>query len=106
MILSYDIGTTTLKIALIDEEGNFYNYKVQKLLTNINGNKAECNSGDYLTFLSLYLKEIDTSLIDAISISGNGPSIVPILGKPEIKDSPIKVKAYPTFSSTYSWNIG
>lgn len=96
MILSYDIGTTTLKIALIDEEGNFYNYKVQKLLTNINGNKAECNSGDYLTFLSLYLKEIDTSLIEAISISGNGPSIVSILGKPEIKDSLIKVKAYPT----------
>lgn len=96
MILAYDIGTTTLKIALIDEEGNFYNYKVQKLLTNIDDKKAECNSGDYLTFLSLYLKEIDTSLIEAISVSGNGPSIVAILGEPEIKDSLIKVKAYPT----------
>ncbi|MBK5200549.1 MAG: hypothetical protein JJE21_03340 [Spirochaetaceae bacterium] len=96
MILSYDIGTTTLKIALIDEKGNFYNYKVQKLLTNISDKKAECNSGDYLTFLSLYLKEIDTNLIEAISISGNGPSIVAILDEPEINESLIKVKAYPT----------
>lgn len=96
MILAYDIGTTTLKIALIDKDGTFYNYKVQKLLTNISGIKAECNSGDYLTFLSLYLKEIDTTLIEAISVSGNGPSIIAILGKPEIKDSLIKVNAYPT----------
>ena len=96
MILAYDIGTTTLKIALIDERGNFFNYQEQRVMSQIDGDRAECNSQDYLTFLSLYLKSVDTSLIDAISVSATGPSLVPTLGEPVIENELIKVKAYPT----------
>jgi xylulokinase len=96
MILAYDIGTTLLKLALIDKNGTFKNYESKRVLSHIQDDVAECNSQDYLTFLSLYLKKIDTTLIDAISISGTGPSIVPILGSPIIENNLIKVKAYPS----------
>lgn len=95
MILAYDIGTTSLKLALIDKNGSFKNYEHKRVMSNIHGDIAECNSQEYLTFLSIYLKKIDTSLIDAISISGTGPSIVPILEQPVIENDLIKIKSYP-----------
>lgn len=95
MILAYDIGTTTLKLALIDKDGNFTNYEHQRILSHIDGNIAESNSQDYLTFLSLYLKKVDTSKIDAISVSGTGPGLIPILDSPIIENDFIKIKAYP-----------
>jgi len=95
MVLAYDIGTTTLKLALVDKDGNFKNFEHQRVMSHIHGDIAECNSQEYLTFLSLYLKKIDTSLIDTISISGTGPSIVPVLDSPILENDLIKVKAYP-----------
>ena len=85
MILTIDIGTTTLKAALFSEEGVLCSTSHAKV-------GAPSNSGEIDPMLwSKALGSVCSALdplssVKAVVISGNGPTLVPVLGKPESKD--------------------
>lgn len=89
MILTIDYGTTNLKAALIDKEGQFYNYHNEEIPHIIDGDINETDSSIYLNFLINYLKTIDKSLIEAIIISSNGPSFLSLYSELSYKNGKI-----------------
>lgn len=79
MIFALDIGTSYIKTALIDRSGNSFNPK-RVLLNSVKDNDlmeidpVEWTSGFYSVFEE-YSREHN---IEAIVISGNGPTVVPV----------------------------
>lgn len=96
MILTIDFGTTNLKAALIDKEGNFYNYFTKEVATKIDKDIFEVNPDDYIQFLVDYLKLINTKEIEAIAISSNGPSFLSLYSDIKFEDGNFIYKSSPT----------
>lgn len=87
MILALDFGTSNLKAALINKEGKFFNYITKSVSPIITDQKCTLDANIYLDFLSDYLISIDTDQIDAIIISSNGPSFIPIYSPVTLKNN-------------------
>jgi len=87
MLFTIDIGTSTFKTALWDFDGKRLSFKTAPLSIIINnGIKHEADPSSWETaFEECCKKTGDLSKVQAIVISGNGPSLVPVLeeGKPE-----------------------
>ncbi len=90
MILSIDLGTTNLKAALINKEGQFYNYTSQQVAAIINGDICEIDPKIYLDFVIKYIKSVNKEKIEAISISSNGPSFLALFSPIKINNNEIE----------------
>lgn len=85
MILTIDLGTTTLKAALFSEEG---------VLSSISHAALDKTSHTYEIDTILWSHALarvcsslgDLNFVRAIVISGNGPTLVPVLGEPASKN--------------------
>jgi len=90
MLLTIDIGTSTFKSALWNmESGNPFLAAVSVSLSiDVSGGvKHEADPSQWLRAFKECCKNLkDLKKVDAIIISGNGPSLVPVLGEPSLKD--------------------
>ncbi len=85
MILTIDLGTTTLKAALFSEDGVLCSTKHAKLDAPSHNNEIDPMLwSKALSSVCNALGEL--SSVQAVVISGNGPTLVPVLGKPESKE--------------------
>ncbi|MCL2271210.1 MAG: FGGY-family carbohydrate kinase [Treponema sp.] len=84
MLLTVDIGTSSLKSALWDYEGNRLSFASVPLAVDLNdGNKHETDCTQWLrSFESSCAKLGELRSVEAIVISGNGPTLVPVTGEP------------------------
>lgn len=81
MILAIDFGTSNLKAALINKDGIFFNYHTQEVTPEVNGDICQINANIYLDFTYNYINSIDTTKVEAIIISSNGPSFIPLFSE-------------------------
>lgn len=85
MILTIDLGTTTLKAALFSEDGRVCS--IRHVTLDKPSSTHEINPIHWSKALAKACNTLgDLSLVRAVVISGNGPTLVPVLGKPESKD--------------------
>ena len=94
MLLTIDIGTSIFKSAVWDFEGGRKAFASVPLSMNLNdGLRHEAESGQWLRAFEdcCHRLNTETSLtaVDAVVISGNGPSLTPVLDEtyPSIADS-------------------
>ena len=81
MLLTIDIGTSSFKSALWGYDGSRTAYAASSLFTgNIDGVKHETDPTQWLKAFEQCCNKLgDLKQVDAIVISGNGPTLVPIL---------------------------
>ena len=85
MILTIDLGTTTLKAALFSEDGVLCSIRHATI-----GKPSQTHEIDPIQW-SKALSSVCSALgslssVKAVVISGNGPTLVPVLGEPESKE--------------------
>lgn len=85
MILTIDLGTTTLKAALFNRDGSLHSLHHARI-----GEMAPGHLVDPMRW-SIALQELcqrlsPLSAVKAIVISGNGPTLVPVLEEPEVRE--------------------
>jgi len=92
MLLTIDIGTSTFKSALFDFDGNILSSSFIPLSIKSSGNKHEAQPSLWLCAFEECCKKLiplkgkneyllNLREVQAIIISGNGPSLVPVLGE-------------------------
>ncbi|WP_461247295.1 xylulokinase [Treponema sp. R6D11] len=89
MLLTADIGTSSLKSAIFDYDGNRLSFASFPLSVDAN---ADCSQW-IKAFKDCCLKLGNTAKVEAVVISGNGPSLVPVLGEPKIGSGGLEVPA-------------
>ena len=89
MLLTIDIGTSTFKSALWDFNGNRLSFvKVPLSVCQNDGLIHETQSAQWLkAFDNCCLKLEKLCDVKAIVISGNGPSLIPVFGRPGVDDN-------------------
>lgn len=96
MLLAIDIGTSNFKAALWDFDGNRLSYHAVPLNITNEGCKHEADCGQWLRAFEESCKRIGRlAEVEAVVISGNGPSLVPVTGKPKITSEELSVEAKP-----------
>ena len=97
MLLTIDIGTSAFKSALWDFDGNRLSFAKVSLSACQNiGLKHEAESGQWLrAFADCCGRLGDLRGVQAIVISGNGPSLIPVFGEPGINEKSIFLSAEP-----------
>ncbi len=95
MLLTVDIGTSNFKSALWDYDGNCLSFASQPLLININeGERHEAECSQWLrAFENCCQKLGNLSKVEAVIISGNGPSLIPVLGETFVWNGKLAVSA-------------
>ncbi len=83
MILVYDIGTTTVKGAIFESGGKLMSTASVpvRLLKSENPVYHECDPNSWLSAIALINPQLGVtkgSKIDAVVVSGNGPTVVPV----------------------------
>jgi len=93
MLLTVDIGTSTFKSALWNFEGEILSSFFYPLTVKNEGIKHEAEPALWLNAFEYSLKQLSLNLnlknlidVKAVIISGNGPSLVPVLGSPDNKN--------------------
>ena len=81
MILAIDIGTTFLKMGLIDYSGNFHFSEKRAIGLTSSNIEGEVDPGNWVRGLKelysgLTIRDIES--IESIVISGNGPTFIPV----------------------------
>jgi xylulokinase len=93
VLLTIDIGTSNFKSAIWDFEGNRVAFAVSPLSISLSGSspsegggRHEADSGQWLRAFEDCCRSLGTEVllaaIEAVVISGNGPSLTPVLGDP------------------------
>ena len=91
MILTIDLGTTTLKAALFSEDGVLCSTKHATI--GAQSNYQETDPILWSKALGSVCNALGSlSSVKAVVISGNGPTLVPVLGEPESKDGLVFAK--------------
>jgi len=100
MLLTVDIGTSSLKSALWDIDGNRLSFASASLSVINDENKHEAEPSQWLRALETCSDKLlinglieNLASVEAIIISGNGPSLVPVLGEPVSLNNHIDVPA-------------
>ena len=88
MILTLDVGTTTFKGALFNDDGSLCT--LESLPMSIVSNSAgvhECDPRQWSEALGSIAKKFSgIGKVRAIVVSGNGPTLVPVLSRPVCRD--------------------
>lgn len=97
MILTIDVGTTTLKAALFHESGVLHSLEHAKIGSDKKvSNNQEIDPMQWSVALQTLCKNLSPlQSVKAIVISGNGPTLVPVLGKPEAREGLLCAKTAP-----------
>ncbi|MDR2718109.1 MAG: hypothetical protein LBB89_08615 [Treponema sp.] len=100
MLLTVDIGTSSFKSAIWDFAGNRTAFAAVPLSINLSdGMRHETDSGQWLKAFEDCCRTLAAAVpltaIEAVVISGNGPSLVPVLNKPELAAGGLNVSAAP-----------
>ena len=100
MLLTIDIGTSVFKSAVWNFDGNrlaFAAVPVTALPSD--GMRHEADSGQWLRAFAACCQALSSSValadVKAVVISGNGPSLSPVLGKPECSAHGLYLKTAP-----------
>lgn len=80
MILVIDIGTTVLKTSLYDPKGNCLSTASVEISLAVSDNSSyhEVDGRQWITALSRCAAELNTRDLEAVAVSGNGPTLVPV----------------------------
>jgi xylulokinase len=99
-LLTIDIGTSTFKSALWDIDGNRLSFAAVPLSVMHNENKHEAEPSQWLHAFETCCGKLlsggqieNLASVEVIVISGNGPSLVPVLGEPAFSNNGISVPA-------------
>ena len=101
VLLTIDIGTTVFKSAIWDFDGKRLAYSSVPVTSfPPDGMRHEADSGQWLKAFAgccaaLAGTAVQLTEIKAVVISGNGPSLIPVLGEPELNSGGLCVKAAP-----------
>ena len=102
MLLTIDIGTTVFKSALWDFEGNRLAFSAIHLDSfPLYAMRHEADSAQWLKAFSDACTALNSGVtknlsgVKAIVISGNGPSLTPVLGEPKLTAAGIRLEAAP-----------
>jgi xylulokinase len=92
MILTIDVGTTTFKGALFDSSGKLILSESLPMRICSNGQSShECDPRQWADALSAICRKFASNgPIRAIVVSGNGPTLVPVLGTPVCEAGSLK----------------
>ena len=97
MILTIDIGTTNCKAALFNDEGIMIHYDTITLDQNyflLHGHLIDPIAFSHaLHYLSLNLPH--SQEIEAVIVTGSGPSLVPVTHSVEMKDGLLQASSFP-----------
>ena len=98
MILAIDIGTSSFKSALWDFEGNRRGFAAEPLLISLSdGLRHEAEPEQWLRAFEDCLGRLgDLSAVEAVVISGNGPSLTPVVGEPALATAGLSLAAAPS----------
>ncbi|MDA3832767.1 MAG: FGGY family carbohydrate kinase, partial [Spirochaetales bacterium] len=78
-VLSIDIGTTSLKLSVIDERGFQISYMRRDLSLQLSGNENWNLANQWEHNLKKMLAELPLArTVEAVCVTGNGPTLVPI----------------------------
>jgi xylulokinase len=92
MILAIDVGTTTIKAGLFSEEGRLLRKSFFENEIDCNGVHCECNPVQWIFGLRTALSSLDNlEEVEAIAVSGNGPTIVPVFSDPYLAGEELQV---------------
>ncbi|MDR2371519.1 MAG: hypothetical protein LBD71_08565 [Treponema sp.] len=97
MILTVDIGTSTFKAALWNFDGSCRASVFLPLSLNENG-RCEADPEQWLRAFGeccARLPSQNLSKTEALVISGNGPTLVPVLGKPRLAGGELRLESAP-----------
>ena len=78
LYVGVDIGTSSIKVLFLSEDGSFSRKDEEKLSTLRNGNHAEQDAREYLTAIKK-ITDRNSDIINsvkAIGLSGHTPSVV------------------------------
>ncbi|MCL2067401.1 MAG: FGGY-family carbohydrate kinase [Treponema sp.] len=96
MLLTIDIGTSVFKSALWDFHGNRLSSAEVPLLINSRGARHEANSAQWLRAFEICAANLgNLSKVQAIVLSGNGPSLIPVFDEPELRRDNLLLNAAP-----------
>jgi xylulokinase len=96
VLLVIDIGTSNFKAALFDYQGNCRSFAAQPMVMGVEENPAgegenggpsaeEANPEQWLRAFAGTLSRLDSpAAVEAVVISGNGPTLTPVTGRPGI----------------------
>ena len=89
MLLTVDIGTSNFKSAVWDFDGNRLSFAAVPLSINNDGVTHEADCAQWLRAFEACCQKLAKDMrnlagVQAVIISGNGPSLVPVLGEPSV----------------------
>ena len=94
MLLTIDIGTSSFKSALWDFDGNRLSFAEFPLSINNDGVRHEAECAQWLRAFEICCQKLgNLAAVQAIIISGNGPSLVPVLGEPSVGRGGLSLEA-------------
>jgi xylulokinase len=95
MLLTIDIGTSNFKSALWDYSGKRLSFATYPIpISNNENEKHEAECAQYIkAFEDCCKKHGELSGVEAIVISGNGPSLIPVLEEPIVENEGLSVEA-------------
>ncbi|MDR1908326.1 MAG: hypothetical protein LBQ35_00215 [Spirochaetaceae bacterium] len=94
MLLVIDIGTSSFKAALLAYDGAWINAASTPLSFRSGGGRHEADPADWLAALALTLDGLGPlDAVEAVVISGNGPTVIPVTGEPSYRDGRLTVPA-------------
>ena len=99
VILTVDIGTSVFKSALWSLAGERLAFAACPLSMNVAGERHEADSGQWLRAFEECCRRLGSAgslaRVEAIVISGNGPSLTPVFGSPQFTSGGVSVAAAP-----------
>jgi xylulokinase len=96
VLLTIDIGTSSFKSALWDFDGNILSHAVIPLSINTSGNLCEADCSQWLRAFETCCQRLGSlAAVRAVVLSGNGPTLVPVTGEPELKSDSLSIPAQP-----------
>jgi len=96
VLLTVDIGTSNFKSALWDFDGNRLSFA--EIPLSINSDRQEADCTQWLRAFETCCQKLskrhgNLDNVQAVIISGNGPSLVPVLGEPSVEKEGLSLAA-------------
>ncbi|GHT80154.1 xylulokinase [Spirochaetia bacterium] len=95
MLLVIDIGTSTFKAALLGYDGSCGGMASRALPMVSSGGRHETDSALWLRAFERTMAELGAGLgaVEALVVSGNGPTVVPVTGEPTLCGGELRLEA-------------
>jgi xylulokinase len=86
VVLTIDVGTTTCKAALFDEDGGMVAHasELVRIISDGNGSQETDPRQWAQALAALCRKLVAGTSVRAVAVSGNGPTLTPVFGEPAV----------------------